>query len=283
MRTYITNTIRQFIEDYARQQSILEMWENPIVRFASAHDPLFRELKHIVGESHETPKELLVNAETVICYFIPFARSVPKSNKDNKVMASEEWASAYVETNKLIIALNDRIASRLKEEGFDSAVLPPTHNFDKKSLVSDWSHKHVGYIAGIGKFGLHHMLITDKGCCGRLGSVVTSAYLSPSTRTEIEYCLNRSEGTCGVCIGKCPLDALNPESVMDKQRCYDYLLEHAEKYKALGMADVCGKCSSMTPCSFLNPVRKRVQKSGTNTMGMEEAEAPQQKGSRRNI
>lgn len=44
MRTYITNTIRQFIEDNARQQSVFETWETPIVRSASAYDPLFGEL-----------------------------------------------------------------------------------------------------------------------------------------------------------------------------------------------------------------------------------------------
>ena len=53
-----------------------------------------------------------------------------------------------------------------------------THNFDEAKLVSYWSQKHVAYMAGLGKFGLHHMIITEKGCCGRLGSIVTNAKIS---------------------------------------------------------------------------------------------------------
>jgi hypothetical protein len=50
----------------------------------------------------------------------------------------------------------------LEKSDFRSVILPPTHNFDEKKLISDWSHKHIGFIAGLGKFGLHQMLITKK-------------------------------------------------------------------------------------------------------------------------
>ena len=62
--------------------------------------------------------------------------------------------------------------------------------------MSDWSHKHVAYIAGIGSFGHHHMLITNKGCCGRLGSVVTDAVIAPTSRVDRERCLFKFDGSC---------------------------------------------------------------------------------------
>jgi len=46
------------------------------------------------------------------------------------------------------------------------------------------------------------------------------------------------------------------EDGYDRHKCYALLLENAEIYKAHGLADVCGKCSSVVPCSYLNPVEK---------------------------
>ncbi|MCJ7751437.1 MAG: S-layer homology domain-containing protein, partial [Armatimonadetes bacterium] len=42
---------------------------------------------------------------------------------------------------------NLHLAAVLEKEGFRSADLPPTHNFDTETLMSDWSHKHIAYIA----------------------------------------------------------------------------------------------------------------------------------------
>jgi hypothetical protein len=118
----------------------------------------------------------------VIAYFLPFDPAIPRSNHRG-TFSSEAWAVAYIETNRLIAGINERINGLLEHAGFRGTRLPATHNFDEEQLMSDWSHKHVAYIAGIGSFGHHHMLITDKGCCGRLGSVVTDAAIVPTPRT----------------------------------------------------------------------------------------------------
>lgn len=47
------------------------------------------------------------------------------------------------------------------------------------------------------------MLITKKGCCGRVGSVVTDIELMPTPRIDEEYCLYKNNGTCKKCIEKC--------------------------------------------------------------------------------
>lgn len=36
--------------------------------------------------------------------------------------------------------------------------------------MSEWSHRHAAYIAGLGIFGINNMLITNKGCVGRIPS-----------------------------------------------------------------------------------------------------------------
>jgi epoxyqueuosine reductase QueG len=245
MNTFIMN--RQEADGKAR-------WKRPLVAFADAADPMFSKLKEAVSPTHALPGDLLPGAGTVIAYFIPFVHEIALSNSRGR-MASEAWAEAYIKTNKLIRDINDHLALLLEDLGYTCAVLPPTHNFDTTRLISDWSHKHVAYVAGLGAFGRHRLLITSEGCCGRLGSLVTTALIPPTPRTTEVACLYEYNGTCGVCMTKCPRGALTPDG-FDRQSCYRLLLENAEIYEQLGLADVCGKCCCVTPCSFKNPVEK---------------------------
>jgi len=245
----VENFIRQYIKEY----KVITRWREPVISFADANDPLFWQLKNIIDKSHNTPNELLPKAKTVIAYFIPFNSQIVLSNSKGKI-SSREWAIAYVETNKLIIELNNHISKLLGERKFDSKILPPTHNFDKKKLISYWSHKHVAYIAGLGKFGLHKMLITDMGCCGRLGSLITTAEFKPTERTNVEYCLFYYNKTCKKCVELCSFNALRLEE-FNRDKCYEICLENGRIYHEIGLTDICGKCVCNVPCSFKNPIQ----------------------------
>ena len=253
MREIIEKEVSEFVETFSREQSTRTNWLEPLVGFADASDPLFGKLKEVVRPSHAAPNELLEGARTVIAFFLPFAKEIASSNTDGR-LASREWAVAYVETNRLIIALNEHLAGVLEKQGYRAAKLPPTHNFDKQQLMSDWSHKHVGYIAGLGRFGLHHMLITEKGCNGRLGSLVTDAVIPATNRSDHEFCLVKAGKKCGKCVSRCVTGALT-ESGLDRQRCYGILLENMDVYAGEGMADVCGKCAGVVPCTYKNPAK----------------------------
>ena len=250
----ICQTITETMAAFRKDPGIHTAWKDPLVAYADARDPLFVRLKEVVTPTHAMPQDLLADAQTVIVYFLPFDESVGRSNKADGP-ASLEWSRAYIETNQLIRAVNQRLAEVLGQKGYASAVTPPTHNFDPKVLVSDWSHKHIGYIAGLGKFGLHRMLITEKGCSGRLGSLVTSASIPATPRGDTEACLYHHDKSCVACVKRCPVGALT-ETEYDRHACYALCLQNAETYKAEGLADVCGKCASVVPCSFQDPVAK---------------------------
>lgn len=249
----ISGIIKEFVRTYKTKTKTKTDWEEPLIAYASARDPLFLKLKTVISETHSLPTELLKEAETVISYFIPFKKAIALSNVNGK-NSSEEWAVAYVETNKLITDLNKFLSKELEKQKFKSMILPPTHNFDETELISDWSHKHVAFIAGLGNFGLHQMLITEKGCCGRLGSLVTSAKIKPTTRPQKEFCLYKHNETCKQCVGNCIFNALKIDS-FDRHRCYEVCLSNADLFSELGLADVCGKCVSVVACSFSNPVK----------------------------
>lgn len=258
MQDIINREIKDFVKEYIRKKAVRTKWGKPLVGFADPKDPLFRRLKEVVRPSHSMPSELLENAQSVIVYFLPFHKDISRSNKQG-FYASKEWAIAYIETNQLIIDINHHLAEVLKDKDYHSTNLPPTHNFETEQLMSDWSHKHVAYIAGLGKFGTHHLLITDKGCCGRLGSIVTDAKIEPTERSDKEYCLYKHNKTCQLCIKKCVTGALTAD-FFDRHKCYALLLKNAEIYENEGLADVCGKCTCIVPCSFKNPVENILKK-----------------------
>lgn len=251
-QNFIETQIKNAIKYSKENSNFKTQWREPIVGFANANDSLFLQLKKIININHKLPNELLINAKTVVSYFIPFTQETISTNEKGK-FASIEWAIAYLETNQLINEINATLSDYLRKKGFDSLNMPPTHNFNKKLLISDWSHKHIAYIAGLGKFGLHRMLITEKGCCGRLGSLITSAKIKPTRRDEKEFCLYFYDKTCKLCIDKCIFKVLKLES-LDKRKCYNICLKNSKKYSSLGLSDVCGKCACGIPCSFKNPV-----------------------------
>jgi len=258
MNSIITGEIVHFVVRYHEDHNTQTRWGEPLVAFADADDPMFSELKTAVRDTHSLPRDLLKTARSVIVYFLPFDKSIAKSNRKG-FHASRQWAAAYIETNRLIIDINHYLTDILSSRGFKTVNLPPTHNFDTQQLMSDWSHKHVAYVAGLGGFGSHHMLITPKGCCGRFGSIITDAKLLPSQRPDLEFCLYRYDQTCQTCIKQCVTGALTADR-FDRHKCYSLLLENAEIYRKMGLADVCGKCVSIVPCAFGNPVEAALKR-----------------------
>lgn len=262
MQGRIVETIETAVERACRQADTASAWKTPLVGFADAGDPLFGELKTAVRPSHGLPGDLLPGARTVIAYFLSFDPAIPRSNHRG-ALSSESWAVAYIETNRLIATINRRVNRLLEQEGFRGTRLPATHNFDEAQLMSDWSHKHVAYIAGIGSFGHHHMLITEKGCCGRLGSLVTDAVIAPTPRTGRERCLFKFDGSCRKCETRCPVQALEADP-FGRHACYDRLMENARLHERHGLADVCGKCAAIVPCSFTDPVNRALRINRSN-------------------
>jgi len=225
-----------------------DIWRKPIVSFCSADE--VEKLRKIVP-NHAIPEELLKSARSVIVYFIPFTKDVVISNV-NGLRPSRDWALAYVKTNELILNLNSYLAEKLENLGFKCYSVKPTHNFSEETLMSDWSHKHVAYLAGLGTFGHHTMLITEKGCCGRIGSLITTAEFNYNEPLKEEFCLYKRGEKCLKCVERCVFGALTKDG-LDKRKCYDILLENDRYFADLPIADVCGKCACGVPCSLRKP------------------------------
>ena len=132
-----------------------------------------------------------------------------------------------------------------------------------KGASSNWSERHIAYVAGLGTFSINDAFITEKGIAVKLISVVTELKLTPDTRTSKghrENCLLCSKGICGVCIKRCPVNAISKEG-HDKIKCMQYVYGEesrklAESYGASPKAGSgCGLCQTGVPCEGKNPIR----------------------------
>ncbi|MFW6082799.1 MAG: epoxyqueuosine reductase [Chloroflexota bacterium] len=248
----LKGAIVRLIEEMLANAATQTPYRSPRVGFACAHDSRFSALRGIVGPKHMLPGDILPGAETVVSFFVPFREDVVVANARRRAAVAREWAVAYVETNELIKRVTESLVDVLSDRGFRATGEPPTHNFDPVQLTSHWSHKSVGVIAGLGSFGLHHMVITDLGCAGRFGSVVTDAALPHEPSRQRERCLTLAGGSCRVCVDRCPVDALRADGQIDKHRCYERCLEVGSAFEDLGLCDICGKCA-VGPCAVKVP------------------------------
>ena len=254
--------LRQLATDFVATEPVRRgtegFWQTPLL-VSALIDERFEILPQIAFSQHMHPHDLLPTARSLIVFFIPFKHALVKENQKGD-RPCRNWGLAYVQTNDLIGRLSEAIAAFLVAKGYQSGLTPATHNFDEDVLMARWSHKHLAFLADLGRFGTHHMLITPAGCTGRLGSLVTEADLGnhPLIDTD-EACLLKAGKKCGKCIEACPVDALS-ESGFERRRCWSRLNENRDTLAHFAdlpaSTHVCGKCAAWLPCSFLNPVAR---------------------------
>jgi epoxyqueuosine reductase QueG len=247
---------QRFVAAVAERSGTGGWWRAPLVAAAPADDR-FARLRLIAAPDHFDPRDLLPTARSVVVFYIPFKEGLVRENSEGD-RPCRNWGLAYVQTNELIGRLSSGLSDLLREHGFASALTPATHNFDEERLVARWSHKHLGYLVGLGRFGVHSMLITPSGCCGRLGSLVTEAALGDHPLIEAdEACLLKAGEECGQCMGACPVEALR-ENGFHRRRCWERLKENRNTLDYFldlpETTHVCGKCVALMPCSFRNPL-----------------------------
>ncbi len=165
MMKEVVAIIKDYVRNYKELKGTETDWREPTVGIADADNPMFLQLRDIISPSHALPSDFINDAKSVIVLFLPFQEEIVKSNVGN-IESSREWDIANIETNNLIVDINEYLHEIITEKGYTSTVLPPTYNYDEKELISDWSHRHVGYIAGVGTFGINNMLITKKDAAG---------------------------------------------------------------------------------------------------------------------
>ena len=255
--------LENYVSGYSAGTGESPIWRQPLLATATA-DARFDILPRIAAEDHAMPRELLGAAKTVVVFFIPFVKALAVANSKGEIPC-RNWGLAYEATNQLIGKCCEHLRDLLEQAGYAVALTPATHNFDHTRLVSRWSHKHLGYLAGLGRFGVNAQFITPAGCAGRLGSFVTDAGLGDNPLVEEkELCLHKNGYQCLACVKRCPVGAVTLEGI-DRKTCWTRLkanLHETAELAGLGSTThVCGKCQVLVPCSLRIPKgTKRIEK-----------------------
>jgi epoxyqueuosine reductase QueG len=278
MEQLIRNEIRWFVKESLDNRfpgSDRPYFDEPLVGFAAADDPLFRRFKTVIGDFHLTPAEIMENtfgaevgtASTVICWVLPITRSTCESNRGDDGMPSREWALTRSNGEKFNTLLRMYVVELLGVIGFQgvapllSGMWRPVRE-SNVGMASTWSERHAAYAAGLGTFSLNDGFITEKGIAHRCGSVITNAVIAASPRNSASpwsNCLYFREGGCGLCIPRCPVGAISWNG-HDKDMCsayvYGALRNSAGQLYGI-METGCGLCQTRVPCESHIPSGKK--------------------------
>jgi len=236
----------------------MKIFESPIFSVGKADDELFMGFKSpdVIGDHFLPPLEWLSTAKTVISWFLPYTDRIKKANAKDFKWPADEWLHGRIEGQIFINELSQYIQKQITGAGYQCIVPALDARLKVGSAsykhTSNWSERHAAFACGLGTFGLSKGLITEKGMCGRFGSIITELDLPVDARPYhdvYEYCT-----MCGTCATHCPVRAISLEEGKKHQVCSDFLDKTREKeHPRYG----CAKCQVGVPCESGIPNSKK--------------------------
>jgi hypothetical protein len=251
---FIDSVVEADFRNRLPEQPSWPIFERPILGIADAMDPVFLRFQRpeVVGAMHRLPREWLAGARSVLCLFFPFGAEIADSYSRDSPYSSLEFSSAKYNGSKFLNVARRALIGFFEERGGRAVAPSIDPRYGAVAMRPFWSERHAAFAAGLGTFGLHQGLITERGVFGRLASVVTSLGLAPTLRPYQEvhgYCPFYSAGSCGLCIGRCPTGAISP---FGKVPGLCLKNGNGQRWAAEGYG-ACGHCSTFLPCSRRKP------------------------------
>ena len=253
--------------DIPSEYAGIRLYDEPILGFGSAADPLFDTFKNpgVIGPWHMSPEEWLPGAKSVVSLFFPMSEAVRLSNREETDRASLLWAVARIEGQAYILRFMAALAEILRDAGCGVCVPAADPRWQSvaagkgiegypeitpATFGSRWSERHAAYVCALGTFGLSRGLITRRGMAGRFGSLITDLPLPPDERG---YTGVSDDCTlCLACARRCPVGAIDREKGKDHLKCAAFV-EHSKQVLAPRYG--CGLCQTKVPCEYRRPSR----------------------------
>ena len=243
----------------------------PLVGFVRGNDPIFEQFKKIIGPHHFTPWEMMSwqarkngveppapEDISVVSFVLPLSGETVRSNRDGSEWPSERWAQTRLLGEIFSQTFVREIITDLMSRGILAIAPDVTPLFNKKRYpsvgwASPWSHRHIAYAAGLGTFGMHDFLITEKGVAHRLGSLVVQSRLAPNRPRPDDihaFCRHYRGQPCLRCMQRCPVGAITAGKGHDKEACSRHVadsLKYCNRHYHIFIYG-CGLCATGVPC-----------------------------------
>jgi epoxyqueuosine reductase len=274
------------IKDYVRTSPLnhltafnnLPIVDEPVIAFANGDDPIFQDLKTVIGEFHLTPREIMekyiegkrwrfgitnsVDSISVVSWALPLTYETRRIERTSPFGGSPRYNHSRWIGIKLYECVEQYVASLLEVLRCNAVAPTQSKLFEIKEmpggwLAANWSERHVAYASGLGTFGLNGLMITSRGCAVYLGSVVFDKSLTPTPRaaSRVANCPYYTDGSCGLCIEHCTGSAISKDGRSNVACLKNLRDEQAGKVISLGLdkelvgpAPACGRCSTGLPC-----------------------------------
>lgn len=273
---FIEQAVAKFVQESSSNRRKVDggkYFDSPLVGFASADDPLFKDYKKIIGRFHFSPRDIFDqifgksdrNKElSVISWVLPICEDTRKANRKATKFPSLLWSHTRYFGEPFNDRLRDHVVSLLKRKGYKAVAPTNSPRFihhmhaPKVGFTSNFSERHAAYACGLGTFALCDGFITPRGKAMRVGTVVTDLVLTPSDKPYSHHhanCLYYFNGTCKVCTTRCPCGAITSKG-HDKDKCYEYMhnVSRPAKSTEYGVEITgCGLCQTKVPCEFKIP------------------------------
>lgn len=252
-----------------------KIFDEPLIGFVRGNDQIWEQYKEIIGPFHLTPYEIMVwqaqknNVDpppaeeiSVVSFIMPIVKETRESNTESPKWPSERWAQTRLLGEIFSQTFVREILTHLMAEGVLAVSPDVTKFFNEKRYpevgwASPWSHRHVAYAAGLGAFGLHDFLITERGAAHRCGSFVVNLKLKPNRQKNADIhanCLQYQGQQCMKCAARCPVVAISDKG-HDKEVYYKHVrktLSYVNKNYHIFIYG-CGLCSVGVPCESTIP------------------------------
>jgi len=252
------------------------MWQDVIIGFGRGDDAYFDFLKEDIGEFHWSPEEAFklgkkdadVASKDILVVSLGFqkAQKVKELNAEETKEPTLRWVAARGEWETLVASISEKIVSDIESAGLKAVAIEHISEFKRKrsekyGIASNWSHRHVAFMCGLGTFGHCDGLITPKGKAMRFTTILIETDLEADIRSYEKYnewCKRANGDGCGVCIERCPVNALTADG-HDKEKCEKFVQHVRDKALSEGVltsntSTACGLCQCGTPCQDGIPI-----------------------------
>jgi len=177
---------------------------------------------------------------------IALAVSLDQEAAERYIVKEDLWAfnESHRRSYQLIEDASLAIQEYLEARGHEIATPYPNFEYREETRTRDMvpplSHKYVCMAAGVGWIGWSGNLLTrEYGALVTIGSVVTSAELTPSPMVEEDWCSN-----CKICVATCPTHYM-PKQEEDVALIGGTSSHYSHRRSTMRCTVSCGGCNNV--------------------------------------